>query len=206
MLTTCQLAAAGDLSRDAVLGWVANLTNIKAEDLQLEIPGPCEPLCNTPASRRDLLRSLPVFDVVGPSAPRMQTALTIRESGGSQGPNPAAGAGASSQTPAKRPRPEAGGSSSGGSSSTAYPLAAPMGAAPSQAAVVLPPPPPGPPPATAVKVTPPLLTVPARRLTRGDGTPVGDPAAPSLKKTKVAAPPVTSPRKWRVGKVVVTPR
>jgi len=181
--------------------WVSNLTNIKAEDLQLEVPGPCEPLCNTPGFRRDLLRSLPVFDVVGPSAPRVQGALVIRESGGSQGAAHPDGAGTSSQAPAKRPRPEAGGSPSG-----ADPLAVSAGATSSQAGEVLPPPPPGPPPATAVRAALPTLAVPSRRLVRGDGTPVGDPAAPQRKKAKVAAPSETSPRKWRVGRLRIVPR
>jgi len=211
VLTRGWLAAAGDLPRSKVLGWVADLTNIKAEDLRLEVPGPCAPLCDTPGFRRDLLRSLPTFDVVGPSAPRAQTALTIRESGGSQGVARLAGAGSSSQVPAKRPRSEAGGSSGGGSSGggssgEACPLAVPSGAAASQAGEVLPPPPPGPPPATAVRAALPTLVVPARRLVRGDGTPVGDSAAPQRKKAKVAAPPETSPRRWRVGRLQVVPR
>ena len=179
--------------------WVDAITNIKGDGQLLEIPEACRPLCSTPAIRRELLRSMPAFDVIGPAAPAMQAPLTIRESGESRGVARPAGTEASGQAQAKRPRLEAGGSSSGASSSAA-------GASSSQAGEALPPPPPGPPPATAIRAASPALVAPSRRLVRGDGTRVGDPAASNRKKTKVVAPRETSPRRWRAGRLHVVPR
>ena len=99
--------------------WVDALTNIKGDGLQLEIPEACQPLCSMPALRRELTRSMPVFDVIGPAAPARQAPLTIRESGESRGVARAAGKEASGQAQAKRPRLEAGGSSGRSSSSAA---------------------------------------------------------------------------------------
>jgi len=186
--------------------WVDAITNIKGDGQLLEIPEACRPLCSTPAIRRELLRSMPAFDVIGPAAPALQTPLTIRDSGESRGVARAAEEEASGQAQAKRPRLEAGGSSGGASSSAAGGSSSAAGASSSQAGEVLPPPPPGPPPATAIRAESPALVAPSRRLVRGDGTPVGDPAAPKHKQAKAVAPRETSPRRWRAGRLHVVPR